>query len=1199
MKASQCNFCSPSQLPAKTLEHGVSTGKLTVDAWPGRHVLHIADTEITTRSWANPMKHGHVPLLLHGPRTESLFSADSRYRGRRLFRLLTEAYLGRLCILWLLVAMWQRQTDASEANDLLPLRNSRISVEESTIHRTTPDRRDAMQLLPWAKERNRRKTAGRFSPHNDIHVAVMADVLERRELLTIGPDGWTELVPSADSRVIYVSSSLGNDANSGLSEATPLQTISKALSLTRGGFPDWIRLRHGDQFTANLPLSRDGRSVNEPMVITGYGEGARPVINGKGFVYYRTNSVQLKYVAIVGLDFRGTGTDNGLHFGGGMNGILIEGNAFTNYNINVQIGAVDRSVVTAENISIRRNSLVEAESLGILAGQLDDVVFEENLLDANGYGEGYGNTPGQSGATVFKHNAYFTLTKNLTANGNIFARASNSGSKLKSDFVEGFTDFVVENNLYFNNMISMDSSSEPAPGITTYRHVRGLVKDNVFTELGREFANGDKQDMAAYVLNTAEVQWEGNHFVHKPAFAGNPLIMWASDERHRDITIRDSVVFDWHLRPTATPTDYFENNVHNPSPQAGITNLTLINNEIDLPAASYVDPERSVARYYASIGGTNDAAAFLMAARNMSKANWNPAFTADAVNDYIRAGFARVLATPVFSTPNNTTTSNPLQTVSWNTIDGADSYEVWYSSRTTDQDPLFKTSVSATSYTPVAGLPIGSYRIWVRAMQDGGPSSPWSVPLNLQINTAPVLSPLPTDGLNARPQLTWNPVPGALRYEVWGNNLTTGASGVVNSANITQTTYTPESDLGFGAYRFWVRGIDAKGVPSAWSGAQDYSRRNLAPTLQPVVFDGLNSLPTIAWNVIAGATRYELWASNLTIGTAGIIHERNILASTFVPAAPLPFGTNRFWVRAFDAASIASQWSPLLDASNLPALLNPVTSTFERRPTFTWQGLPGVAASELYLQVRGTVINPKGLTGPSWTPTVDLPVGDLRWWVRSSGSNGTMSAWSAEGRTFIGGRTTVLSAGVPAGDGNGQRVFSWQAVTGAGRYDLWVELVGTGVVIREMNLPGTSYTSSVPLAAGQYRVWVKAIDGADNVTGIWSNLFSFSVVETQRENQNTPTEPQLALRQLKSALSDEDLTTLGSDPSDMATAAQQETTASQDVTETVSSASGVPEPESIEDWTHPVMSGDALMSETYADLIDLVMSESHALAAAL
>lgn len=451
--------------------------------------------------------------------------------------------------------------------------------------------------------------------------------------------GWTVLTPSADSRMIYVSSSTGNDVNDGLTEATPKQTISAGVKLLRNGYPDWMRLKHGDTFAGNVPLEKCGRSNSEHLVVSGYGEGDLPIISGRGFTYWAPNmpaGFSLNHISIIGINFSGTGAGTkGIFIAGPMNDILIEGNSFSGYELGIDLSDLNRDdEFPCSNITIRRNTIFNNSSQGLIASGIRGMLLEENVFDHNGF-------DASELATVFNHNAYIGYTKNMTARNNIFSRASNFGLKMASNVVDGFTDFVVEDNLFYNNGISMDSSSGVPAGITTFRHQRGVIKNNVFTEIGRTFATGSKQDMAAWLLNTLDMQWDKNCFVHKPALAGNPMMHFGTTERHENITITNSVVYDWILNSGAPTSTYFEHDVYNDPPAHGITNLQLSNNEINLPAGSYVDPTRTVGSYYASIGGTNDSVAFVTAARGRLKANWSTQFTASAVNKYIRSGFTK------------------------------------------------------------------------------------------------------------------------------------------------------------------------------------------------------------------------------------------------------------------------------------------------------------------------------------------------------------------------------------------------------------------------------------------------------------------------------------------------------------------------------------------------------------------------------
>lgn len=102
--------------------------------------------------------------------------------------------------------------------------------------------------------------------------------------LPVDENGWTILKPSADSKIIYVSSSEGNDSNSGKSPENPVATIGKAKELIRDGYPDHILLKRGDEWILNEGLGAfySGRSAVEPLVVGYYGEsGDRPLLNTK------------------------------------------------------------------------------------------------------------------------------------------------------------------------------------------------------------------------------------------------------------------------------------------------------------------------------------------------------------------------------------------------------------------------------------------------------------------------------------------------------------------------------------------------------------------------------------------------------------------------------------------------------------------------------------------------------------------------------------------------------------------------------------------------------------------------------------------------------------------------------------------------------------------------------------------------------
>lgn len=456
----------------------------------------------------------------------------------------------------------------------------------------------------------------------------------------INAQGWTVLTPSADSRMIYVSSSTGNDANSGLSESQPKKTITAALNIARKGYPDWVMLKSGDVWAERyLEWNRSGRSATERAVLTSYGSGPRPVISKSGFLYWGPNEPAgaiLSNVAWMNLNFQGDKSTNPATLSvkaflcsGRMQNILIEGCRFNDFTsaMDFQYGS---SVDGTTNLAIRRNEFSECGGMGLFTSHLNDMLLEENIFDHCGW---FG------GASSTKHNAYLFEIKRLIARGNIFSRGSNFGLKMSADNPSTFTDFIIEDNLFIKNAFGLDhSAGVKGDPFTTYTHENGQVKRNVFTQMG----NGINQDLVGWLLNSRAVVWDGNLFVHKPAVSSGIILNW--DGHHKDITVKNSVVYDWALGTGRVEADYLEWN------KPKIDGYTLTGNQINMPAVSYADPSRSVGSYYASIGGTDDATAFVTAAMShLSRDTFDTKYTAASVNEYLRAGFA--LASPTIDPP--------------------------------------------------------------------------------------------------------------------------------------------------------------------------------------------------------------------------------------------------------------------------------------------------------------------------------------------------------------------------------------------------------------------------------------------------------------------------------------------------------------------------------------------------------------------
>jgi hypothetical protein len=193
-------------------------------------------------------------------------------------------------------------------------------------------------------------------------------------------NGWTVFEAAVDTRIVYVSSSRGDDAFDGSAPEPskggrgPKRTLANGKALLRDGRPDWLLLRRGDDWQEALSVDVSGRRSGEAIVIASYGESLdRPVV--QGVVVHRDGGT-LAHVAVTHLRVRpppGLPSDQPLVDAAGVDDLLLEGNRVDERPIAFRTGArvrVRRNVVTATSPGVSPLSIIGAV----------DPTIEENVI---------------------------------------------------------------------------------------------------------------------------------------------------------------------------------------------------------------------------------------------------------------------------------------------------------------------------------------------------------------------------------------------------------------------------------------------------------------------------------------------------------------------------------------------------------------------------------------------------------------------------------------------------------------------------------------------------------------------------------------------------------------------------------------------------------------------------------------------------
>jgi hypothetical protein len=359
-----------------------------------------------------------------------------------------------------------------------------------------------------------------------------------------------------------------------------------------------------------------------------------------------------------------------------------------------------------------------------------------------------------------------------------------------------------------------------------------------------------------------------------------------------------------------------------------------------------------------------------------------------------------------------TATLDTTPTIRWTDL-GSPRYELWVNQIDGTTRIIYEQALTTTSFTPTTPLPNGSYDVWVRTIAADGEAGVWSISYTFQMDYRVGTTAISPVGIttDTSPTFSWVPIDGAVSYNLWVNNLTTGTAKViyVNVPHVNGAAtikYTDPTSLPASNYRWWVQPVPADGSYVAFSAPLDFQVP--VPSIISPRGNINTSTPIFRWNGVQEFVAYDLWVNNLTTGTTQVIREQNLPATpkSFVPNLPLENGDFRAWIRGIDEDGLYSQWSAIADFTinatilNAPILTAPGGVTANNSPTFTWQGVANATTYEIIVKDLDSngqlvVLNVNNIPGLSYTATITLaPNRNYRWWVRAVTVNNQPGPWS-------------------------------------------------------------------------------------------------------------------------------------------------------------------------------------------------------------
>jgi hypothetical protein len=518
-------------------------------------------------------------------------------------------------------------------------------------------------------------------------------------------DGWTVFEASPDSRLVYVSSSTGDDGRDGSSPDQAVLTLARGMDLVRDGQHDFLLLRRGDAFRdVSFGRFKSGLDGDRRLVVASFGDSTeRPRLEVSSHALNHDGHPR-SYLAFVGLEinsytmdpdhpsYSGDNVSGGFRLVGSGDDILIEDCRFQYCELVVQSYGGDQY----RNVEVRRNIISTnyahgtcpsnnaIRPSGMYSSHVDGLSIVENLWDHNGWNEDVATAC----ATMYNHNMYLSGGHQLVVRGNLILRASSMGIKMRSDSTGDFNDILIEDNLFIEGEIGLGiggNTSEPL------RFVDVVVRNNVFSHISRTTPTGRDFAWLMEMQDNQRALVTGNLFMNQPwhtntyglSLHGGTLEditvegnwFYGVRQRHlqldvqagwQNIQVRDNNYLDTdlgaqlvdhsgsfaqvsyaanHYSSSAAASDWF--GIDGSAQSLAQWQAASGEADADTNVPAPPDPNRSLETYCSDVLGLPaDLTAFIQEAENQSRHRWLPELSAPVINDYIRAGFGQARSRP-------------------------------------------------------------------------------------------------------------------------------------------------------------------------------------------------------------------------------------------------------------------------------------------------------------------------------------------------------------------------------------------------------------------------------------------------------------------------------------------------------------------------------------------------------------------------
>ena len=326
-----------------------------------------------------------------------------------------------------------------------------------------------------------------------------------------------------------------------------------------------------------------------------------------------------------------------------------------------------------------------------------------------------------------------------------------------------------------------------------------------------------------------------------------------------------------------------------------------------------------------------------------------------------------------------------------------------------------------------------------------------------------------------KPYLKWKAVDGAVKYYVYRSGSKSGTYKLLGTT--TKTNYTDTTASAGYTYYYKVKTVNASGVKSSYSAAVSAISHCAKPTVK-AEYTVSSGKPYLKWSTVTGASKYQVYRAGSQNGTYKLLGTTT--KTNYTDTTASAGYTYYYKVKAVSKVKTAanSAYSAVVKAVSHCArpVVKPDYLASTGKPYLKWSAVTGASKYEVYRagSQNGTYKYIGSTTKTGYTDT-NASAGYAYYYKVKAISNVKSTANSSYSTVVKATCHCAKPVVKIALTQKGKPKLTWNAVAGAGKYEVYRATSKNGTYTKMFTTTNRSYTNTNARAGTTYYYKVKAI----------------------------------------------------------------------------------------------------------------------------